>query len=516
MNLDFFEKLLNYYSITNEDYQDLIRPVTIENFMSSYKFNRIEEASHFVHEEINRGGKIMIYGDYDADGIMGTSILVKMFQYIAYRAKYYVPSRYLDGYGLTLEKAKEALQDGITLLITVDNGISALEPIKFLKDNGIKVVVLDHHTIQDEIPPADYIIHPEFSNFNGLATSGAFVVFSFSLYFLNRFDKYLSTLASISLISDMMPLKNFNRDFLRLVFSNYRKGEFKAVDLLLGDDNFDENSIGMKIAPKINAVGRIIKDTSVNELIEYFTNDDLSTLLNYIQKIEQINTERKNISKTMCDNIPKEDINSTAIVTKIDIIEGLLGLVANHLMNKYHVPTIVFCEDQFNELKGSCRAPEGFDTVNAFNSLSNYLSNFGGHALAGGCSLSKDNYNVFKEKFIEYAKNNPIQHVEKPSLKISISDINKENANLINSLSPFGEAWKAPLLRIENINVSSLKYSRSYEHIMTNIGINSRLVGFGISRDSLKDKKIINITGNLKTSKFLNYSYYDFNIKEVL
>ena len=149
MNKDLLNRLLDYYHLTFEDYDKLIAPVSEENFALGHKFDHIEEAVALLNEVMSHQGKIFVYGDYDADGIMGTSILVKMFSYKNYPVNYYIPSRYLDGYGLTLKKAKWAVENNIELVICVDNGISAFEPIEYLKQNGVKVLVLDHHQEQD-------------------------------------------------------------------------------------------------------------------------------------------------------------------------------------------------------------------------------------------------------------------------------------------------------------------------------------------------------------------------------
>ncbi len=241
-----------------------------------------------------------------------------------------------------IEKAKEALSNGVELLICVDNGISALEPIKFCRENGIDVLVLDHHEIPEEIPNANVIMHPFWSNFNKNSTSGASTAFFFSIYMLKRFDKYLSTLASISIISDMMPLKGYNRDLLKIVFSRYLDGEFANIDLLKGEDAFDENSIGMSIAPKINSVGRIIEDESVSDIVKYFVSNDYSEVLTYYNWINELNNQRKEASKFSAENpidISKDD---PAIVIKVDEKEGLIGLIANSLMNKYKKPALMF------------------------------------------------------------------------------------------------------------------------------------------------------------------------------
>ncbi len=515
MNKDLLNRLLDYYHLTFEDYGKLIAPVSEENFALGHKFDHMKEAVTLVNEVMAHEGKIFIYGDYDADGIMGTSILVKMFSYKNYPVNYYIPSRYLDGYGLTLKKSKWAVENNIELVICVDNGISAFEPIEYLKQNGVKVLVLDHHQEQDRLPVADYILHPIVSHFGETASCGGFVAFMFSQAFLGRFDKYLSTLAAISVISDMMPLKDYNRNFLRLVFKNYKNHEFKQIDALKEGEEFNEVAIGMKIAPKINAIGRLIEDESINNLVEFFTRDDDEKFLNYITWINNTNEERKNASKEASDSLTDIDESSKAIVYVTNAKEGLLGLIANQIASKYQKPTIVFSSDISGEFyKGSSRAPIGFNVADSFIALSEYLEAYGGHAGAGGCTIRKDRFEEFKKAYLKYAEETPLQVVEKPFVKLGITELNFDNYELISTFSPFGEEWPRPYFKMGPINTKSLLYSKDGNHILTSLGLNSRLTGFNLPRSLFTELPFIDVYGTLRLSTFRNFTNVEFLINE--
>lgn len=516
MTQTLFENILKYYRISEDEYSELVAPVTISNFYGNRHFERAEEANELVRKVMANKGKIFIYGDYDADGIMGTSILTKMFMYEDYIVDYYIPNRYQDGYGLTLKKAQECIDNNVELVICVDNGVSAFEPIQLLKDNGVKVLVLDHHQPQETLPVADVILHPQISKFSEVASSGAFVAFMFSLTFLGRFDKYLSTLAAISTISDMMPLKETNRNLLRLVFANYQEGEFLPIDLLKETDPFDENTIGMKIAPRINAVGRLIDTPEINKMVEYFVSDDDKIVLNYLEWINSNNEERKNASKEATECLPNDLKDKAAIVYVTEAKEGLLGLIANHLCGNYHVPVIVLTEDHSGDmLKGSCRAPEGFNVVEAFNALKDLLPSAGGHAAAGGCTVAKKDLEEFTRRFVELAMNTPIVHEEKETIPMNLIDLNFENYKLVKSFSPFGEGWPAPLFKLSRINTRSLFYSRTGEHILTQIGQSTRLTGFNFPRSEVSQYSYIDLFGSLKTSTYRGITSVEFIIKDL-
>lgn len=515
MKQDLKTRLLNYYHIDEKQYEELIKEVDLNHFADGHQFDRMSDAVELVKSATKNLKKIVIYGDYDADGVMGTSILVKMFQYINYPVNYYIPSRYLDGYGLTLKYAQKAVEEGVGLLITVDNGVSAFEGIKYLKDNGVSVLVLDHHTIQDTLPEADVIIHPTFSHFGETASSGAFTAFMFANAFLGRVDKYLATLASISLISDMMPLLDYNRRLLKTVINDYKDGEFLAIDLLKEDDRFDENTIGMKIAPKINALGRMIETDEINKIVRYFTSDDKEEILNYLNWINATNEERKEASKLATLNVEGVDENSGAIVMISDAKEGLLGLIANHLCSTYHIPTIVFAKEKDEEiLKGSCRAPQGFNVVDAFNQLSDITLTAGGHAMAGGCSIKVEDFPVFKKRFIEISKNTTIEEFNEETIPLGLTEVNFDNYQLINTFSPFGENWPSPLFELKRILSSSLTYSRNSEHILTYIGQGVKIVGFNCPKEKVNKFAYIDVRGKMKTSTYRGLVSLEFNIKD--
>ena len=510
------QRLLDFYQIDESAYQELIKDSTIEDFAIGHKFDHMEEAVSLVKEAISSQKKIAIYGDYDADGIMGTSILVKMFSYINYDVNYYIPSRYLDGYGLTLKYAQKAVEDNVGLLITVDNGISAFEGIQYLHEHNVSVLVLDHHTVQDALPVADVILHPAYSHFGEIASSGAFTAFMFASSFLGYVDKYLATLASISLISDMMPLLDYNRRLLKAVISHYQDGEFLAIDLLKDGDEFDEVSIGMKIAPKINALGRMIETDEINKIIPYFVSDDRELILNYINWINETNESRKEASKLAVEQVKDMSKDEDALVIISDAKEGLLGLVANHLCNSYHVPVVVFGKEMGGEtLKGSCRTPEGFNVVEAFNQLSDITLTAGGHAMAGGCSIRIEDFEEFKTRFIDIVKSADIKEYVEKNIPLGLTEVSFDNYELVKSFSPFGESWPAPTFSIPRILSTSLTFSRDNKHILTYIGQGVKLVGFNFPKEDVTQLRFIDLYGKMRTSTYRGLTSLEFGIKDI-
>lgn len=512
MNKSLLERLLDYFHIDYQEYLKITAPTSLDSFADGHQFDDINKAVNLVKEVIAKHGKIIIYGDYDADGVMGTSILVKMFEYLGVVVDYYIPNRYIDGYGLTVQHAQEYIDAKYDLVITVDNGITAFEPIELLHNHGVKVLILDHHQNKEEVPVADAICHPIYSRFGDTASSGAFTAFMFSISLLGRIDKYLATLASISLISDMMPLLDYNRNLLRSVFKVYKQGEFYALDLLGDNEPFNETLIGMKIAPRINSIGRLCEDTSINEIVKYFITDDKEFILNYHAHILQMNDARKQISKIEIDEsqfLPSDK----AIVIKGDYKEGIIGLIANSLMIKYQIPVVVFANSIDQTLKGSARAPEGFDIVEAFNELSDILLTSGGHSMAGGCSINESDFLTFKKRFMDIALNKPLKKVEHPCIEIGMSELSLENYELINSFGPFGESWAAPMFKLKRIKVSTLMYSRDHKHIITSLGNKQKLIYFNYPKE-IENYNFIDVIGSINKKIYQGFSYLEFSVKE--
>ena len=514
-----FKRLLDYYQISEEDYASLTMDVTKDNFANGHAFDSMADCVRVVESAVKNQKKIFIYGDYDADGIMSVSILVKMFQMINYPVSYHIPNRYTDGYGLNLQRSEQIVNDGFDLLITVDNGITAFEGIDYAKNHGLEVLVFDHHQPAEVLPNADYILHPSVSHFGETATSAGFVTFMFATSYLKRFDNYLATLASISLVSDMMPLVSYNRNLLRLMIKEYQNTQFTSINLLKEQDPFNEVTIGMRIAPKINAIGRLIdEDSYLSRLVEFFTSEDENLLLNYNEWINNVNSERKELTKEAVENSQDIDTNSPAIVGVIAQKEGIIGLIANNFVKKYHKPTIIFALDQSGEMyKGSCRSPEGFNVVDAFNKMSSLLEASGGHAMAGGCTIRKENLDAFKKAFNEIAKESMVETIEEKvkTIPLYINEITMENYSVIQSFSPFGESWPAPQFVLPRIRVQSLMYSRDSQHILTSIGNSARLTGFHFSKDYLSQYQFIDMVGTIRLSTYYNKTTVEFLINEI-
>lgn len=501
--MDFLNKLRDYYHLDDEAYARLMRPLSFDDFRFDKRIDSLKKIVERIFKAIASQEKIIVYGDYDCDGIMSVSIIVKVFAMLNYPINYYVPSRYIDGYGLNVKRVQEISDKGYTLIITVDNGISAFEAINLAKEKGIDTIVVDHHEVQDKLPEAFGILHPLVSSLGEVAASGGFMSFVLATALLDRVDPYLLCLAGISTISDMMPLVDYNRDIVRMALIMMNEHHFLAFDRLADVKTMSEKTISMEIAPRINAVGRMDETTNINRLIKFFTSDEQDEINTYGAFIDNINQERKLLTKDVVSSL--EDMGSVpGIVLNLNIKEGLIGLIANRLVNEYQVPTIIFTEDSVEPdlLKGSMRSKEGFNITKAFGSLEKYLVKFGGHAFAGGLAIRKSDFADFKNDFLLLADKYRFVDVETTSIEITLNDINVRNYEILRSFSPFGEAFKEPNFLIKGLKTANLSFITEGKHLSTVIGMNAKILGFNLSKEEMLKHQHVMLYGNLLLSEY--------------
>ena len=317
-----------------------------------------------MYDCVKANRKILIYGDYDCDGIMSTSIIYNMFQSINYKVGFYIPSREKDGYGLNISKIDFFKNLGYEVIICVDNGITLVDEVNYLHEKNMECVILDHHLLQDELPNTKYIIHPQLSSLP-INTSAGAVSFIFSTAFLNKIDPYLLTLGSISIISDLMSLKDYNRTIVRLGLNLINEYKFPSIMSLIGEteDEITENDIAINIAPKINAVCRVMDDDSIFNVVRLFTSLDEIKISKYGKWINLVNEKRKEILNDALLNNSNIDLENNAIVEIIDMKEGLASLIANKYLSKYNKPTFILVKNH-DVYKGSVRSKENFNVVN--------------------------------------------------------------------------------------------------------------------------------------------------------
>ena len=464
-----------------------------------------------ILKAIDKKEKTLIYGDYDTDGIMSTSIILKSIISLGGSASIFIPSRYIDGYGLTLDNAKKIAGAGYKLVILVDNGIAAIDEVNYLIDNNVDVVIIDHHELGETYPNTPYIIHPSTTKYKDLEhnVSAGYLSFMFSTLLLERVDEYLLTLGGISTISDLMPLKSYNREIVRLMLNIVNKCKFKEIMYLTEKTYIDENVLGSEIIPCINAIGRMVEDHTCRKVVYYFASSTEVEKQKYSSWMKQINAKRKELTKLANERVVVDETEPGICVIS-DLPEGLNGVVANKLLNDFNKVSVVFSPSKIDETLyvGSIRSKQGCNCLELCSKLSHFIVRNGGHEFAAGISIKKEHFEMFKEEFNNLLKDVILEEKEEYRIPIELSDCNEDNFKTLRRFAPFGYGYEEPKFILNDLPINILRFTYDEKHILTYLDNSIRLFSFSIGKVQLRGK----ISQSFKAKFVLNEYRSKFNI----
>lgn len=454
----------------------------------SYMYKGMNDVVSLILKTISNKEKIVVYGDYDVDGICSVSILYRTFKLMNYEIGYYVPNRYEDGYGLTIKRVEQMKEKGYSLIICVDNGIKAFEAIKRAKEYGMNVIVLDHHQKEETLPEFDLYLHPEYSEFSHYNMCGASVCYYLSNALLAKSDEICLTLAGIATIGDVMPLIEQNKYLVSKSIEYLNKNKYKAINMLKTDNSkYDETVISMQIVPKLNSIGRMHKTSVINKLVRYLTTDNQSELDTLSKFIIETNDTRKKITEEYFNKLDKSIYNYKIIVEKDEtMLEGINGILASRFANKYNLPSIIFSLDESKEYyKGSARSIGDFNIIDLFKDCS-YIEAYGGHKSAAGLTIKKENYDNFVEDLVNKTKDNLYENNVLEVIEIEEEEISYKAYMDLLKFSPFGEGNPSPLFVVKNVDFARVGTTKDKKHISVNFNKEVNLIGFNLA-NKLKD-----------------------------
>ena len=511
---------------------------TRNDFYDPFLLPNMEIAVPRIINAIENKEKIVIYGDYDVDGITSISVLKKFLEDRGLEVSEHIPNRLDEGYGLNKEAIDEINKSGCKLMITVDCGISGLEEVEYANSLGIETIITDHHEPLDELPKAIAVIDAKIKTnkypFNQLAGVGVVFKLIQAISIKLGLDekeylKYLD-LVCIGTISDIVPLVDENRVIaklgLKLVEVTRNIGLRTLLDSI-GYKKINSMSVSFGIAPRINACGRM---GHADEALKLFLTNDKSEAIALTQKLNDYNKERQDIEKNIFEEALNK-INEENIEEKNAIVlggdnwhHGVIGIVASKITDMYFKPSILICFED-NKGKGSGRSIPGFDLHKALCETSQYLEKYGGHAMAVGLSLSKEKFEDFKKVFQEYADSKdineiiPIINIDK---LITEKELNLEAVRDLEKLEPFGEANKCPLIAYKNLRIDSIRVLTEGKHmkltlkteknnIITAMGFN---MGYRAEEYLIGDK--VDIVGTLEINAFNGNENIQFNLKDIM
>lgn len=476
----FQSKILSYYSLSEEAYAILAKAPSFSSLPDISSNEEVKKAITGLKELKEKGKRILIYGDYDCDGVSASSILLRSFRRFGLKAEAYLPSRYLDGYGLTLKNALRAAKAGYSAIFTADNGVTAVEAIQGALDNGLDVYTLDHHEYTDRILGVKALIHPKTMGLLDPEVSAGFLAYLFSRALLKEDDPYMASLAGLSTISDAMPLKKYNRDIVRIALQCINEGHFPEFSLLSDKSQVDETVLSMEVIPKINAIGRLEQGSTINRLLAYFASDDQKKKEPLSLWMNEVNSRRKEITKEAETRLSL-DPNAEAIIALTDLPEGLNGLLASRLLNEYGKPVAVFSQDSKDptRLVGSLRSKEGFNILKALEGSHAQSLSGGGHSFAGGLSIDKTEFDLFKKDFLYAALKHKLTPSKKDLIPLKEEEATMANYRFLKALGPFGEGNPSPAFLLKE-PIDKLAFTLDGRFLSTKLSPGVRLFSFSL------------------------------------
>ena len=520
--------------ISKDEIREFLNP-TRDDFHDPFLMPDMEKAVERILIAIQNKEKIIIYGDYDVDGITSVTVLKKFLEEQGLKTGEYIPNRLNEGYGLNKEAVKNISEQGYTLIITVDCGISCIEEIEYAKELGMEVIVTDHHEPGEIIPDCLAVVDAKRKDnkypFNQLAGVG--VVFkliqSISLKLNLEAKEYLKYLdiVCVGTISDIVPLIDENRVITKLGLKLVEKTRNIGLKTLLESTGYKEinsTTISFGIAPRINACGRMGEE---KEALELFLTNNIQEAKQISERLNQYNIERqeteKQIFKQAIQEIEEENKDVPCIILgKEGWHHGIIGIVASKVTDIYFKPSILICFEG-EEGKGSGRSIPGFDLHDAVMNCNTYVEKFGGHSMAIGINVKKENFEKFKKEFEEYVQNshiNDIIPIIKIDKEIDLRKINIQDIRDLKLLEPYGEANKMSLFLIKNMKIQSIRTLSEGKHIKLKLGIDNYIAdAIGFNMGNIAEQYLIgdrvDVVGSLEINDFGDNENIQINLKDI-
>lgn len=552
INIEEVEKLKQKYQINNllatilvnrnitEEKVEIFLNPTRHDFHDPFLMPDMEKAVDRILQAIESKEKTIIYGDYDVDGITSITVLKSFLKDIGLEVANYIPNRLSEGYGLNREAVKKIADEKYSLMITVDCGITAIKEVEYAKKLGMQTIVTDHHEPGEAIPEAIAVVDCKRKDniypFRELAGVG--VVFKLIQAISQKLEleekEYLKYLDIVSLgtISDIVPLVDENRVItklgLKLVACTKNLG-LNAILEEIGMQKVDSSVISFGVAPRINACGRM---GFADEALKLLLSKDKDQAISLAQSLRKYNNDRQAEEKKIFDeamlqikNQKLEDANCIVLGGN-GWHSGVIGIVASKITEMYFKPCILVCFEEGNEIgKGSGRSIPGFDLHEALMNCKELLEGFGGHSMAVGVSVKKQNFEEFKKTFSKIVEEANISDAE-PIINIdavlNIDTLTKEMAKSLNLLEPFGEANKMPIFVFKNLKIDSIRALTEGKHLKLSLKSNNNTyinaIGFNLGSlvDEYRIGDRVDIAGNLEINTFNGTESLQINLKDMM
>lgn len=447
---------------------------TLETFLNQeeisydpFLFSQMEQAVKRIQKAIEAQEPILIYGDYDADGVTGTSILMRCLRELGALVNFYIPNRFYEGYGPNEDAFMQAIGEGYKLIITVDNGISGIEEADLLTPYGVDLIITDHHQPKEILPIAFSIIHPEIDEaypFKKLAGAGVALKLAQALLGEELSDDYYA-IAVLGTIGDVVLLMDENRSIVKRGLKALRETSLAGLTALMekagiSQLDLDEVNVGFEICPRLNAPGRMDEASLAVELL---ITDDNFEALELADQIESLNIERQKVTQKVIEQAQAQVTEDMLETKKVIVLhdanwhEGILGIVAGRLSKQWQKAVFVLTDDHEGFVKGSARAVEGIHLFDLLSESMGLIKRFGGHALAAGITLLPENIQALEDQLNESLKEVSISKTQSVDLELPLSNATLEFIDDLSQLAPFGEGNRPPVFLFKDVKVKNVK-----------------------------------------------------------
>jgi single-stranded-DNA-specific exonuclease len=544
---EFLQKLLFYRDIRTEKEADkFLNPDYDRDTYDPFLIKGMEKTVSRLLKAIKKKEKIIIYSDYDADGIPGGVILHDFFKKIEYKDfENYIPHRHNEGYGLNIGAIKDLAKNGAKLIITVDCGITDIDEVDEANKLGVDVIVTDHHLVGEKLPSAYCILNSKQKDdtYPDDMLCGAGVAFKLVQALITKgnfklkkgWEKWLLDMVGISTIADMVPLRNENRVLAHFGLIVLRKSPRPGLLKLLKKNRLTQNKlteddVGFTIGPRINAASRMDDPMRAFEMLAFRNVIEAGKIADYLDKL---NNQRKGqvaaMVKEARHKLKERGVQEVVVIGNPKWRPGLLGLVANSLKDEHQKPAFVWGRDGKGEIKGSCRSEGVSDVLKLMqNTKEGIFSHVGGHKMSGGFSVSDEKIHFLEKSLCESYQSLKIKSSEIVDLKIfvdkklSLNDVTWGNYKIIEKLSPFGMGNPKPLFLFENVEIFDVKvFGKQDNHLslsfQNSLGYKIPVIAFFADKH-IKDGEIKNpqlVVGN-KISFLANMENSTFGWKNEL
>jgi single-stranded-DNA-specific exonuclease len=453
---------------TNDQARTFFKP-TWNDLHDPFLMADMRPAIDRIIQAMEKGEKVMVFGDYDVDGTTAVTVLSQVFRDLEIELITYIPDRYKEGYGLSKQGIETALENSCDLLIALDCGIKAVELVQWAVDQGLDVIIGDHHTPGDELPKALAVLDPKRNDCNypfnelcgcGIAFKIGQALFCELGYDEEKLQSHLD-LVALAIGADIVPIQGENRVLahmgMKVMNQNPRPGIKAFLELTKTEGEMSITDMVFRIAPRINAAGRIEHGALAVDLL---SETDLNSAREKAKKVHEHNSSRQTLDRSitqgallMIEENQWEDRYST-VVYDPEWHKGVVGIVASRLTENYYRPTVVLTKSN-GVLSGSARSVSGFDLYAALDACSEHLIQFGGHKFAAGMTLEEGKLEAFREAFERVVKSRIAPHMQTPEilvdLEIDIDDIHSELYRTMRFLAPFGPGNPSPVFVSRNL-----------------------------------------------------------------